>query len=133
MNPIIDFAPTCKHNNPKAIPTTWKHDIIHEQIGEEGGIKEQPNTTFLESECIVKEIDMLFVFFLKFYFSKVNCVFVINNDKAFLANRHESSSKPKEIYEQHACVWHNKLAPKKKTLGMKIVICCTCFQSHNFF
>ncbi len=64
MNPIIDFAPMCKHNNPKVIPRTWKHDIIHEQIGEEGGIKEQPNTTFLESECIVKKIAMLFAFFI---------------------------------------------------------------------
>lgn len=123
----------CKHNNPKVIPTTWKHDIIHEQIGEEGGIKEQPNTTFLESECIVKEIDMLFAFLFLFYFSKVNCVFVINNDKAFLANWHESSSKPKEIYEQHACVWHNKLAQKKKPLGWGLLFVAHVFKAIIFF
>jgi hypothetical protein len=61
VNPIIDFAPMCKHINLKVIPTTWKHDIIHEQIGKEGGIKEQPNTTFLESECIVKKIAMFLI------------------------------------------------------------------------
>jgi hypothetical protein len=136
VNPIIDLAPMCKHSNPKVIPTTWNHDIIHKQIGQEGGIKEQPNTKFLESECIVKEIAMLFAFN---FFSQGKLCFCYKQWKGIFGQIDMSHLLSQKKHMNNMHVYDIPNCTRKKTLGMKIVVCFTCFKAikkikgHRYF